>query len=84
VCRFVQYENFLYTASWDSTAKQWNSETGESLQTFPSEPGRQVISIAITPDGQFLFTGTTQLDVSITQWRISDVTKVKIFKGSAV
>jgi WD40 repeat protein len=47
----------IATASWDGTAKLWNSATGRELQTLPADPGRVVRAVGFSPDGKRVVTG---------------------------
>ncbi|HEX4413490.1 MAG TPA: serine/threonine-protein kinase, partial [Lacipirellulaceae bacterium] len=46
------------TGSWDSTARIWNTQTGEMLLALPHE-GLYVHAVAFSPDGKFLATGSS-------------------------
>jgi WD40 repeat protein len=81
------FEQFIFSASLtvDFTAKQWDKSSSQLIRTFPSEAHDQVTAIAISENGQFLFMGgRVGIDFAVsylTQWRISDGTKIKDFLG---
>jgi WD40 repeat protein len=73
--------NFLFTSGWDSTAKQWDKNTGKVLQTYTLSQTGFVISLAITTDGLYLFTGTTAQQFLLCQWRITDGGLHRVLNG---
>ena len=66
--RFSPDEKQIATGSFDSTARIFDVQSGELLQTF-KEPMR-VEAVAFTSDGQYVLTGGHQLKVSF--YRTSD------------
>ena len=54
-------------ASADTTIKIWRISTGELLQTLSGHSGI-VTSVALSPDGKFLASGSS--DKSIRMWQI--------------
>jgi WD40 repeat protein len=84
--KIVLSGNFLFSGSGDSFAKQWDKTTGELIRNFEIVVGEAIMSLAVSEDGQFLYTGTTGGTGFVSyliQWRISDGSQLKAFQGSA-
>jgi WD40 repeat protein len=58
---------FVATASWDSTLKLWNAETGKEIKTFggPNGHREQVLTVAFHPDGHSLASGGSDRTVKV-------------------
>src|SRR5262249_10422693 len=54
----------LATASWDNTAKLWDTDSGREILTFRGHTAA-VRGIACRPDGRFLATGSYDLPVRV-------------------
>jgi len=54
----------LATASWDNTAKLWDTDSGREILTFRGHTD-VVRGIAFSPDGRFLATGSYDLTVRV-------------------
>jgi WD40 repeat protein len=73
----------LFSASYDSTAAQFDKTSGNLIKkfSFDSPLQIQVISVALSGDGQWLFSGTQDPTALLAQWRISDGTRVRTLGG---
>ncbi|KAJ3067085.1 hypothetical protein HK102_007501, partial [Quaeritorhiza haematococci] len=69
-------EEFLITGSWDKTAKKWDIETKECVQTFT---GHTDFVKCLLVYKSFLFTGSS--DKTIRQWDLSTGKELQVFKG---
>jgi WD40 repeat protein len=54
---FSTDNNILYSGSWDGTLRVWDVETGIEAQRF-DEPSDRILALAVSPDNQFVLTGT--------------------------
>jgi WD40 repeat protein len=81
VSSIVLFENFLFSSGLDSTAREWDKTTGVLLRVFTTSISSQVSSVAVSEDGQFLFTGTIIAGSYIIQWRILDGSIVRTLDG---
>jgi WD40 repeat protein len=81
------YENYVFSASGDCTAKQWDKTTGQLIQTFsmiiPGDSAYVVFSVAVSEDGIYLITGTGSVNELVNQWRIADGAKLGSYQGHA-
>jgi WD40 repeat protein len=82
VRQIVLSEDFMFSASLDSSAKQWNKNNAELIKSFSVTPGKNVYSVAVSAGGEFLFTGTQDSSAALLQWRISDGARMRSFQGS--
>jgi WD40 repeat protein len=73
--------NFVFSASADSTAQQWDKTTGTSIKAFSVTQTERLSSLAVSEDGTFLFTGSSGPNSFLAQWRVSDGTFVKSLNG---
>lgn len=78
----------LVSGSLDGTAKLWYLKTGQLLNTFlhrsqtpNGEPSEGVHSVAISPDGQTLVTGSGLEQNTIKLWNVRTGTEVSTLKG---
>ena len=69
---------FLCTASFDGTVKIWNSLSGVQVHSLSSQ-AQPVYSIAASPSGNFIATGSLGGHVSV--WALNDSTLLKEMKG---
>jgi hypothetical protein len=77
-------QEFLFSAGFDSVAKQWNKEDGRFVQSFSVAAGAQVHALTASKDGLSLFTAATDHAAFVVQWSTLDATMVKNFEGFAV
>ncbi len=68
------------TGGWDGTARIWDRESGQALQTL-KHGGEYVHAVAFSPDGQFLATGGNDAAGFIQVWDIATGLRVKVLKG---
>ena len=68
----------LATASFDTTVKLWDSETGRRLHSLErhTEP---VYSVAFSPGGEYIASGS--FDKCLRIWSVKDGTLLKTFRG---
>jgi WD40 repeat protein len=78
--RIVLYENFLFSASADSTAAQFDKTSGNLIRKFSGSSPWQVVSVAVSSDGQWLFTGSQNTE-QLLQWKVSDGNRVRTMEG---
>ena len=69
---------YVLTASLDKTAKLWDVNTGNVLQTFTGHTA-QVNSVAFSPDGKYVLTGSR--DKTARLWDVQSGNKVREFTG---
>jgi WD40 repeat protein len=83
VRQIILFENFLFSASFDSTAAQFDKTTGKLIRRFSVDTPRQVASVAASADGQWLFTGIGLGDpnANLVQWRVFDGSRVRTMNG---
>ena len=62
----------------DDTIKVWNMETGECRSTLEGHTG-YVSSVAITPDGKTIFSGSA--DKTIRRWQLGTAKQVAVLEG---
>jgi WD40 repeat protein len=82
VARIVLYGQFLFSASFDSSAKQWDKNTGQLVRTFSVSSGLQITALAVSQDGLSVFTGVQDPSSYLVQWRTSDSIRLAAFEGS--
>jgi WD40 repeat protein len=70
-------DQYLFSASQDSTAKQWDKISGQLIKTFTTS-ANEMTYVAISEDLQYLFTASQK---GIIKWRISDGSTVQTFNG---
>jgi WD40 repeat protein len=75
------FENYLFSASTDGTAKHWDKVTGRFVKSFSMDNSIQVTSIAVSEDGKFLFTGSQDTAAYLVQWRVSDGLRLQTLDG---
>jgi WD40 repeat protein len=75
----ILYDDFLYSASLDSSARQWDKNTGMLIKSFTIATPMQVFSVDVSEDGQFLFTGTQDSAAFLIQWGVSDSARLNSF-----
>eukprot|EP00698_Gefionella_okellyi_P001357 TRINITY_DN112_c0_g1_i1.p1 TRINITY_DN112_c0_g1~~TRINITY_DN112_c0_g1_i1.p1 ORF type:complete len:465 (+),score=53.86 TRINITY_DN112_c0_g1_i1:57-1451(+) len=75
---FPNRDLVLATASFDSTVKLWNPETGQCIRTLVkhSEP---VYSVAFSPSGEFVASGS--FDRCLHIWSVKDGSLVRTYRG---
>lgn len=62
---FSSDNRLLYSSSWDGTLRTWDVETGIETQRF-DEPSDRILALAVSPDDQFVLTGTGNFGGGIT------------------
>jgi len=70
--------SMLATASFDSTVRLWDAETGKSLQTL-TDHERHVYSVAFSPNGRYLASGS--MDYTLRIWDVNLGKCVRKYKG---
>eukprot|EP00742_Colponemidia_sp_Colp-10_P002767 GILJ01002957.1.p1 GENE.GILJ01002957.1~~GILJ01002957.1.p1 ORF type:complete len:498 (+),score=66.24 GILJ01002957.1:214-1707(+) len=70
----------LATASFDSTVKLWDIQTGRSVLTF-EEHTDPVYSVAFSPDGEYMASGS--FDRCLHIWSVKDGRVLKTYRGQA-
>jgi WD40 repeat protein len=75
-------EEFIFSGSLDSSAKQWDKTSGSLIQTFSiaSSAKPQISSLAYWKE--YLFTATNYPNNFLLQWRLSDGSIYKKYEGS--
>ncbi|KAM0034914.1 putative transcription factor WD40-like family [Helianthus debilis subsp. tardiflorus] len=69
----------LASASFDSTIKLWDVETGKLLHSLVAH-GDPVYSVAFSPNGEYLASGS--LDKCMHIWSVKEARVVKTYEGS--
>ncbi len=64
---------YLANASWDGTARLWDTQTGQEIREF--EIGQPFASVAFSPDGRYLATGGPQASL----WNVETGEKIRQF-----
>ena len=72
--------NTVFTGADDKFVYQWDSITGQTVQTFSGE-GKEIFGVALSPDGNLLAAGDQ--DGSIHIWDVATGKELKILKGHA-
>lgn len=70
---------YLASASFDSTVKLWDAETGSCVHTLVKHVD-PVYSVAFSPSGEYLASGS--FDRSIHIWNVRDGRLLKSYKGN--
>ncbi|MEK7396124.1 MAG: hypothetical protein AAB116_04210, partial [Candidatus Poribacteria bacterium] len=68
----------VVSASWDSTLKVWDIETGDEIRTLKGHSSR-VLSVAITPDGRKVVSASS--DNTLKVWDIETGDEIRTLKG---
>ena len=81
ILKLVQHPKLplMATCSEDMTVKLWNPDTGANLKTLSGHTD-QVFSVAISPDGTLVTSGTWNGEVKV--WKVADGTVVKAINAS--
>jgi WD40 repeat protein len=78
------YENYLFSASLNSTVAQFDKKSGNLIRKFSVDFPNQVNSIAVSEDGQWLFIGSQDPNAHLVQWRLSDGSRERTLEGSLI
>jgi hypothetical protein len=78
------YENFIFSAGVESSAAQFDKTSGNLVRKFSIDSSLQVASVAVSEDGQWLFTGSQDPTAFLVQWSISDGTRIRNLEGSLI
>ena len=70
--------NFLFTASDDTTVKQWSATSFTLIRTLRGHTDT-INSLVMSPDGLTVFSGSN--DQTIRQWNVADGTLVRTLTG---
>lgn len=70
---------YLCTASFDGTVKVWKGETGEQVFSFAKQVTQPVYSLAPSPDGRWLTSGSLGGNVSI--WSLTNGKLIEEIQG---
>ncbi len=69
---------YILSASWDSTLKLWEAETGKEVRTFKGHSDR-VKSGVFSPDGKYILSASW--DNTLKLWEAETGKEVRTFKG---
>jgi WD40 repeat protein len=81
ILKIVLYRNFLFSASYDSSTIQFDVLTGEFVRSYKVSNGMEISSVAVSDDGQHIFTGAQDPTAFVAQWRVADGVKLRNFDG---
>jgi WD40 repeat protein/transcriptional regulator with XRE-family HTH domain len=68
------------TCGWDNTARLWDMETGAQVRRFDGHTAA-VWSVAFSPDGRYLLTGSGRGDQTARLWDVATGSEVRRFSG---